>query len=73
MAKQTLAETVRHNALRLFEKSGMTLEELGLKMGYPAGTARRAAWQLFNKVDDPRISTLEKLADALGVSPKELF
>ena len=73
MAKQSLAETVRHKALRLFERSGLTLEELGLRMGYEAGTARRAAWQLFNKVGDPRLSTLEKLADALGVKPKDLL
>ena len=51
----------------------MTLEELGLKMGYEAGTARRAVWQLFNKVDDPRLSTVEKLAAALGVQPKDLL
>ena len=51
----------------------MTLEELGLKMGYEAGTARRAVWQLFNKVDDPRLSTVEKLAAALGVQPKGLL
>jgi len=71
--KPPLADHVRRNALKLFEKSGMTLEELGLKMGYEAGTARRAVWQLFNKVSDPRLSTVEKLAAALGVRPKDLF
>ena len=60
-------------AKRLFEKSGMTLDDLGQKMGHDAGTARRAVWQLFNKVDDPRLSTLEKLADALGVQVKDLL
>ena len=40
-------------------------------MGYDEGTARRAAWQLFNKVGDPRLSTVEKLAEALGVQPKD--
>jgi hypothetical protein len=44
----------------------MTREERGLEMGYEAGTARRAVWQLFNKVDDPRLSTAEKLAAAGG-------
>jgi Flp pilus assembly CpaE family ATPase len=38
-----------------------------------AGTARRAAWQVFNKVGDPRRSTVEKLAEALGVHPKDLL
>jgi hypothetical protein len=42
-------------------------------MGYESGTARRAAWQLFNKVADPRLSTLESLAAALGVEVKELL
>jgi transcriptional regulator with XRE-family HTH domain len=51
----------------------MTLEELEVKMGFEAGTARRAAWQLFNKVGDPRLSTLEALAKALGVQPKDLL
>ena len=73
MTKLPLAESVRHKALKLFERSGMTLEELGLKMGYEPGTARRAAWQLFNKVGDPRLSTVEKLADALGVPAKDLL
>jgi transcriptional regulator with XRE-family HTH domain len=69
----SLPDTVRRKALKLFEKSGMTLEELGLKMGFPKGTARRAVWQLFNKVDDPRLSTVEKLAEALGCQPKDLL
>ena len=36
-------------ARRLLGKSGMTLDELGVKMGYETGTARRAVWQLLNK------------------------
>jgi hypothetical protein len=51
----------------------MTLEELGLKMGYEPGTARRAAWQLFNKVGDLKLSSVEALAKALGVQPKDLL
>ena len=60
-------------AKRLFDQSGKTLEELGLAMGHEPGTARRATWQLFNRVADPRISTLESLATALGVELKDLF
>jgi hypothetical protein len=37
------------------------------------GTARRAAWQLFNNVGDPRLPTVETLAKALGVQPKDLL
>ena len=53
--------------------AAMTLEELGVKMGYDAGVARRAAWQLFNRVADPKLSTLDALAKALGVQPKDLL
>jgi hypothetical protein len=42
-------------------------------MGRDVGTARWAAWQLFNKVADPRLSTIEKLAEALGVKVKDLL
>jgi DNA-binding Xre family transcriptional regulator len=42
-------------------------------MGHDPGIARRAVWQLFNKVADLRISTLESLAKALGVEVKDLL
>jgi hypothetical protein len=51
----------------------MTLEELGTKMGHPAATARASVWQLFNKVKDPRLSSLKRLAKALGVQVKDLL
>jgi transcriptional regulator with XRE-family HTH domain len=69
----SLAKTIITKAKRLFEKSGMTLDELGQKMGNDSATARQAAWQLFNKTPDPRLSTIEKLAEALGVTVKDLF
>lgn len=50
----------------------MTLEELGLKMGCDEKTARQAAWQLF-KTTDPRLSSIQKLAEALGVEVKDLL
>jgi transcriptional regulator with XRE-family HTH domain len=57
----------------LFEKSGLTLDELGQKMGYEGDVARKSAWQFLNKIADPRISTLRKFADALGVPIAELL
>jgi transcriptional regulator with XRE-family HTH domain len=69
----TLSEKIVANAKRHFEKSGMTLEELAKKMGITSKTARQSAWQLLNKSSDLRISTIEKLADALGVDVKSLF
>jgi hypothetical protein len=60
-------------ALKLFEKSGKSLEEVGIAMGYPPGTARRAVWQLLNKVPDPRLSSLRRFAKAMGVDVKDLL
>lgn len=54
------------------EKSGLTLHELGVKMGYDAATARNSVWQ-FLKSKDPRISMLRKFADAAGIPIEELI
>jgi transcriptional regulator with XRE-family HTH domain len=50
-----------------FEKSKLSLDELGLKMGYPKESARKSAWQFLNKTSDPRLSMLRKFAQAVGV------
>jgi transcriptional regulator with XRE-family HTH domain len=56
------------DALRTrFDKSGLTLDALGEKMGYPPATARKSAWQFLNKTNDPRLSMLRKFAGAIGV------
>jgi transcriptional regulator with XRE-family HTH domain len=55
-----------------FEKSGLSLDELGLKMGYPKESARKSAWQFLNKTADPRLSMLRKFAEAVGCSVKSL-
>lgn len=57
----------------VFEKSGLTLDQLGEKMGSHGETARKAAWQLLNKVDDPRVSTLRRFAEAVGVPLADFF
>jgi transcriptional regulator with XRE-family HTH domain len=71
--RRSLAASIIRKAQSLMDKSGITLDELGRKMGYKKGTARRAVWQLFNKVGDPRLSTLEALARALEVELKALL
>jgi hypothetical protein len=55
-----------------FEKSGLSLHDLGVKMGYAPGIARQSAWQ-FMKTADPRISMLERFAKAMGVNVKDLL
>jgi transcriptional regulator with XRE-family HTH domain len=56
-----------------FEKSRLSLDELGVRMGYPKETARKSAWQFLNKTNDPRLSMLRKFASAVGCSVKSLF
>lgn len=55
-----------------FEASGMTLHDLGVRMGYPEETARKSAWQFISKTSDPRLSTLRRFAVALNVPLTEL-
>ncbi|HEX5444804.1 MAG TPA: helix-turn-helix transcriptional regulator [Pirellulales bacterium] len=55
-----------------FEKCGLSLDELGVKMGYPKESARKSAWQFINKTADPRLSMLRKFAEAVGCSVKSL-
>lgn len=55
-----------------FEKSKLSLDELGLKMGYPKESARKSAWQFIHRTNDPRLSMLRKFAVAVGTSLKSL-
>ncbi len=57
---------------RLVEKSGMTQQQIGEKMGYAPATARQAVSQLLG-TSDPRIGTLRRLAKALGVKLDSLI
>lgn len=72
MAKKRPAEDgVMPRVRALWEKSGLSLHDLGLKMGYPTESARKSAWQ-FMKTEDPRVSMLRRFAKAVGVSVEEL-
>jgi hypothetical protein len=73
MGRKATKDGVMDRVRSLFEKSGLTLVELGLKMGYPEATARQSAWQFVAKTDDPRVSVLKRFAQAMGVSVKELL
>jgi transcriptional regulator with XRE-family HTH domain len=54
------------------EKSGMTQQQLGEKMGCPPTSARQAVSQML-RAGDPRIGTLRRLAKALGVKLESLI
>lgn len=58
---------VREIYERLKSESGWTLHQLGLRMGYDENTARKGAHQFLNS-RVPRIDTLRKFADAVGVA-----
>lgn len=60
-------------ARELFDASGKTLEEVGIAMGFKPDVARKSLWQLLNKIDDPKLSTLRKFAAAIGVPISEFF
>ena len=56
-----------------FEKSGLTLDELGRAMGYRGETAKKGAWRFLNKTNDPRLSMLRRFGDAVGVKLSKLL
>ena len=66
------ADVVMDNLRSAFERSGMTLNELGEGLGYAGPTARKRAWSLLYRTSDPRISTLLAVADALDLKICEL-
>lgn len=70
--KKDALDPVMKRVIQQFEKSGKTLEELGLAMGADAGTARQSAWQFISKTADPRISMLRRFAKAMGMRLAEL-
>jgi hypothetical protein len=56
----------------LFEVSRMSLEELGLKMGYKDMIARKSAWRFLRRTKDPRLNMLRRFARAVGLTLREL-
>ena len=66
------ADGVMDNLRDAFERSGMTLNELGEGLGYHGPTARKRAWFLLYRTSDPRISTVIAVAETLGVQMSDL-
>jgi hypothetical protein len=66
------ADGVMDNIRDAFERSGMTLNELGEGLGYHGPTARKRAWFLLYRTSDPRISTVIAVAEMLGVKMSDL-
>ena len=70
--QQTKTKATMERARRLFDNSGLSLGELGQRMGYSGDPARKSAWQFLTKTKDPRLSMLARFAEALNVSLVDL-
>ena len=66
------ADAVMDNIRNAFERSGMTLTELGEGLGYNGPTAKKRTWSLLYRTSDPRISTIFAVAHALGIKIGDL-
>jgi transcriptional regulator with XRE-family HTH domain len=73
--KSDSVASLREKLRQAAKDSGMTQEEIGLRMGFAKDSARKAVSRLLNvETDyDPRLSTLLALASALDCSLKELL
>jgi hypothetical protein len=66
------ADRVMDNIRDAFERSGMTLNELGEGLGYDGPTAKKRAWFLLYRTSDPRISTLLAVVETLDIKIGDL-
>jgi transcriptional regulator with XRE-family HTH domain len=76
MAKsnQLSVSTVRERMRAAATASGMTFEEIGLRMGFAKSGARQAVSRLISQNEyDPRLSTLIAFASAVNTPLKDLI
>ena len=66
------ANAVMDNIRCAFDRSEITLNELGEGLGYDGPTARKRAWFLLYRTADPRISTVLAVVETLGVKIEDL-
>jgi hypothetical protein len=67
-------QAIRDRIRDVADKSAMTYEEIGVKMGMTPKDARKAVSRLLNAAEyDPRLSTLLKLTEAIGKPLKEFL
>ena len=66
------ADHVMDNIRNAFERSGMTLNELGEGLGYDGPTAKKRAWFLLYRTSDPRISTVLAVVETLDIKIGDL-
>lgn len=66
-------EQLRAKMIRAKDLSGLTGEEIGIRMGAEAKTARQVVNSLLHHTSNPGIFTLQKFANATGLSLIELL
>lgn len=66
------ADPVMGKVREAFDDSGLSMAELGRRMGYEGDAAKKGAWQFLNKTSDPRISMLRRFAAAVGMKLNRL-
>jgi len=67
MRKKKHNDPVMEAVRERVQKSGLTQQELGERMGYPPQSARQSVSQ-FLKTGDPQISMLRRFAESFGIS-----
>jgi transcriptional regulator with XRE-family HTH domain len=74
-SKSDPLEPVRERMRQAAKDSGMTQEEIGLRMGFSKSGARQAVSRMLNddSEHDPRLSTLLLFAKAVNRSLKDLL
>jgi len=74
-AKSVSVTPLRDKLRQAAKDSGMTQEEIGLRMGFGKGSARKAVSRLLNAGNDydPRLSTLLSFARALSRPLRDLI
>ena len=65
-------QTILEKAKRLAQESGLTYQEIGVRMGYPPKSARQAVWNFLNG-KNPSVAKLTRFCEAMGVEPGELL
>jgi transcriptional regulator with XRE-family HTH domain len=73
MPKQNRNRNVMDRVRFLFDNSGLSLDELGQRMGYAGTAARKSVWQFLKRTHDPRLSMLQRFVEALNISMTDLF
>ena len=66
------ADEVMHRCRLAYERSSLTLGEIGRRMGYDKNP-RAAAWQFLYLTHSPKVTTLLRFARAVRVPPARLL